>query len=143
MSIRTTASGLLAFVLMAALLVFAPAASAASAPCADLPDRKVMKIIKRHGFVLKGWTSKSTTKVCWMVRRADGRRANVDMLIEKHPENESLGPSFVRRQFWNVKRVSRYHNVDKMKVVVQIYAGKGGAKTNPMNFIGRLRFALE
>ena len=143
MGIRIAVSSLLTGSLMAMLLVFAPAATAASAPCSDLPDRKVMKTVKRHGFILKGWTSKSTTKVCWVVRRADGRRANVDMLVSKFPENESLGPSFDRRQFWNVRRVSKYHNVNKMRVVVQIYAGKGGPKTNPMNLIGRLRFAME
>ena len=143
MGIRIAVSSLLTGALMATLLVFAPAATAASAPCSDLPDRKVMKTIKRHGFILKGWTSRSTTKVCWAVRRTDGRRANVDMMVEKHPEQESLGISVVRRQFWNVRRVSKYHNVNKMKVVVQIYAGRGGPKTNPMHLIGRLRFAME
>lgn len=142
MGIRVALSGLLTSALMAVLVTFAPTANAAGV-CSDLADRTHHKTIKRHGFVFRGWTSNSTDRVCWVLRRADGRRANVDMLVERFPTVQGKSYSSNRRQFWNVRRVTKYHKTTNTKVVIQIYAGKGGPKTNPMNFIGRMKFPAE
>lgn len=143
MRIRMAVSGLLTGALMAALVLFAPVANAAAGVCGDLPDRRLHKTITKGTYVFRGWTSASVDKVCWVVKRKDGKRLNVDMYAERDFVDETKGTVSDRRQFWNVRKVTRYHKTTGAAVKVQIYAGAGGSMTNPMRYIGTMKFPAE
>jgi hypothetical protein len=131
MRYRFGITGLLIGGMLVMSALFAPASSAAGGCSDPMMNWQLHQKIRSGHYVIRNYYSTSHHSSCLIVRRGDGKRVNVQLLIERDYVHKGKQTTHSTRTYRDVKKVARTFGTDNVRITVQVFASRATRNTLP------------